>query len=178
VAILNEEIGIEKAILNTVHAYTASQSLVDGPSKKDFREGRAAAENIIPSSTGAAIATTLVHTDLKDKFDGISIRVPVPVGSIVDVTFIAKRETTVEEVNAALTKASQSERWKHLFSVTDQPLVSTDIIGAQCAAIADLEFTRVVGGNLVKVLAWYDNETSYTTTLIKHVEEVSRIMSA
>ena len=177
IAILNEKIGIEKAILNTVHAYTASQSLVDGPSKKDVREGRAAAENIVPSSTGAAIATTLVHTDLKGKFDGISIRVPVPVGSIVDVTFIATRDTTVDEVNKVLRDASMTERWNDIFSITDEPLVSSDIIGARCAAIADLAFTRVVGGNLVKVLAWYDNETSYTSTLIKHVETVAHIVS-
>lgn len=178
VGILNEVIGIEKAILNTVHAYTASQSLVDGPSRKDFRDGRAAAENIIPSSTGAAIATTLVHTSLKDKFDGISIRVPVPVGSIVDVTFIAKRATTVEEVNAALTEAAKSERWKGLISVTDEPLVSSDIIGAKCAAIADLMLTRVVDGNLVKVFAWYDNEAGYTNTLIKHVEHIAKNLQA
>jgi len=176
VAILNEGIGIEKAILNTVHAYTASQALVDGPSKKDFREGRAAAQNIVPSSTGAAIATTLVHTSLKDKFDGISIRVPVPVGSIVDVTFIAKRDTTVEEVNEILTAATQSATWKDLFAVTQAPLVSSDIIGARFASIADLAFTRVVGGNLVKVLAWYDNETSYTHTLIGHVALLTKLL--
>ena len=178
IAILNEAIGIEKAILNTVHAYTASQALVDGPSKKDLREGRAAAENIVPSSTGAAIATAQVHTSLKGKFDGISIRVPVPVGSIVDVTFIAKRATTVEEVNAALTNAAKSDRWNDLFSVTDEPLVSSDIIGARCAAIADLAMTRVVDGNLVKVLAWYDNETGYTSTLIKHVERILETLTA
>ncbi len=176
VAILNEGIGIEKAILNTVHAYTASQALVDGPSKKDFREGRAAAQNIVPSSTGAAIATTMVHTSLKDKFDGISIRVPVPVGSILDITFIAKRDTTVEEVNALLTKAAGSDAWKNLFAVTTVPLVSSDIIGAQFASIADLAFTRVVGGNLVKVLAWYDNETSYTHTLIDHVARITELL--
>lgn len=169
VGILNAAIGMEKAILNTVHAYTASQALVDGPSKKDLREGRAAAQNIVPSSTGAAIATSLVHTDLVGKFDGISIRVPVPVGSIVDITFIAKRNTTVEEVNAALQKAALSPAWKDIFAVTDEPLVSSDIIGARHASIADLAMTRVVGGNLVKVLAWYDNETSYTATLVAHV---------
>ena len=178
VAILNEAIGIEKAILNTVHAYTASQALVDGPSKKDFREGRAAAENIVPSSTGAAIATTMVHPSLKDKFDGISIRVPVPVGSIVDITFIAKRNTTVEEVNDALTKASQSDAWKDYFAVTKEPLVSTDIIGAEVASIADLALTRVVDGNLVKVLAWYDNETSYTSTLVAHVAKIASILQS
>lgn len=176
IGILEKAIGIEKAILSTVHAYTASQALIDGPSKKDFREGRAAAENIVPSSTGAAIATTMVHTSLKNKFDGISIRVPVPVGSIVDITFIAKRTTTVEEVNNALKEASESPLWRDIFSVTNEPLVSSDIIGAKCAAIADLAFTRVVDGNLVKVLAWYDNETSYTSTLIKHVAEVAKLL--
>jgi glyceraldehyde 3-phosphate dehydrogenase len=176
IGILNEAIGIEKAILNTVHAYTASQALVDGPSKKDFREGRAAAQNIVPSSTGAAIATTLVHTSLKGKFDGISIRVPVPVGSIVDVTFIAKRDTTVEEVNNVLKSAALSSKWKEIFAVTEDDLVSSDIIGAQHASIADLAFTRVVGGNLVKVLAWYDNETSYTATLVSHVAKVAALI--
>lgn len=178
IGILEAGIGIEKAILNTVHAYTASQALVDGPSKKDFREGRAAAQNVVPSSTGAAIATTLVHTSLKGKFDGISIRVPVPVGSIVDVTFIAKRATTVEEVNRVLTDAAQSDAWKHLFAVTKEPLVSSDIIGARFASIADLSFTRVVDGNLVKVLAWYDNETSYTQTLVDHVAKVGEIVQS
>lgn len=176
VAILDAAIGIEKAILNTVHAYTASQALVDGPSKKDFREGRAAAQNIVPSSTGAAIATTLVHTQLTDKFDGISIRVPVPVGSIVDVTFLAKRTTTVEEVNQALIDAAASDQWKNLFAVTQDPLVSSDIIGAPYASIADLPLTRVVDGNLVKVLAWYDNETSYTSTLVQHVQRALRLL--
>ena len=177
VAILNASIGIEKAILNTVHAYTASQALIDGPSKKDMREGRAAAQNIVPSSTGAAIATTLVHTELKDKFDGISIRVPVPVGSIIDITFIAKRATTKEEVNALLVEASQSSEWNTLFATTNDPLVSSDIIGARYAAIADLAFTRVVDGNLVKVLAWYDNETSYTSTLLEHVRKAGLLLS-
>jgi glyceraldehyde 3-phosphate dehydrogenase len=175
IGILHEAIGIERAILSTTHAYTASQALVDGP-KKDFREGRAAAQNIVPSSTGAAIATTLVHTDLQNKFDGISLRVPVPVGSIVDVTFVAKRATTREEVNAVLRKAAESEKWKHIFAVTDAPLVSSDIIGARHASIADLEMTRVVDSTLVKVLAWYDNETSYTQTLVDHTGAVAALL--
>lgn len=177
IGILQDAIGIEKALLNTVHAYTSSQSLVDGPGKKDVRSGRAAALNIIPSTTGAAKATTLAHTDLAGNFDGIALRVPVPVGSIVDVTFIAARDTTVEEVNGALVQAAQSEQWSRIFTATDEPLVSTDIIGARFGSIADLSFTRVVGGNLVKVLAWYDNETSYTHTLLTHVETVASALA-
>jgi glyceraldehyde 3-phosphate dehydrogenase len=169
VAILHEAIGIEKALLNTTHAYTASQALQDAPSKKDLREGRAAAENIVPSSTGAAIAVTQAYPVLKGKFDGISVRVPVPVGSLVDITFLASRDTTAEEVNEILTKAAKSDTWKRLFGVTTEPLVSSDIVGLTYASMADLAFTRVVGGNLVKVLAWYDNEASYTHTLIDHV---------
>ena len=176
VAILKEKVGIEKAILNTIHAYTSTQSLVDAP-KKDFRKGRSAALNIIPTSTGAAKATTLAHTDLTGKFDGISIRVPVPVGSLVDVTFIASKDTTVEEINQALKDASATPAWSKLFAVTEEPLVSSDIIGARYAAIADLSMTRVVDGNLVKVLAWYDNETSYTHTLLEHVAAVAKFFN-
>jgi glyceraldehyde 3-phosphate dehydrogenase len=169
IAILHGAIGIEKAILNTVHGYTASQSLVDGPSKKDLREGRAAAQNIVPSSTGAAIAVTKAFPDLEGLFDGISIRVPVPAGSIVDVTFIAKRSTTAEEVNAILTKAANDPHWQNIFAVTNEPLVSSDILGNPHASIADLAMTRVVDGNLVKVMGWYDNEMGYTNTLVDHV---------
>ncbi len=168
-AILDEAIGIEKAVLNTVHGYTATQALVDSPSKKGFREGRAAAHNIVPSSTGAAIAVTKAFPKLQDKFDGISMRVPVIAGSIVDVTFIAKTETSAPEVNAALKKAAESERWNKIFSVTEEELVSSDIVGSSYGAIADLSFTRVVDGNLVKVLAWYDNEMGYAHTLMLHV---------
>ncbi len=169
IGIMHEALGIEKAILNTVHGYTASQALVDGPSKKDLREGRAAAQNIVPSSTGAAIAVTKAYPALEGLFDGISIRVPVPAGSIVDVTFISKKNTTAEEVNAILTKAAQSEQWKNIFAVTNEPLVSSDILGNSHASIADLAMTRVVGGNLVKVMGWYDNEMGYTYTLVEHV---------
>jgi glyceraldehyde 3-phosphate dehydrogenase len=169
IGILDEAIGIEKAILNTVHGYTASQALVDGPSKKDLREGRAAAQNIVPSSTGAALAVAKVYPSLDGLFDGISIRVPVPAGSIVDVTFIAKRNTTAEEVNEILKKGAQSSRWANIFAVTEEPLVSSDILGNSHASIADLAMTRVVGGNLVKVMGWYDNEMGYTYTLVEHV---------
>jgi len=169
IAILHETLGVEKAILNTVHGYTATQALVDGPSKKDLREGRAAAQNIIPSSTGAAIAVTEAFPVLKGLFDGISIRVPVVCGSIVDITFISKRDTTKEEVNEILKNASKDTRWEKIFAITEDPIVSSDILGESHACIADLEMTRVVGGNLVKVLGWYDNEMGYTYTLIDHV---------
>jgi glyceraldehyde 3-phosphate dehydrogenase len=175
-AILDEAIGVEKAVLNTVHAYTASQSIVDGPAKKDMREGRAAAQNIVPSTTGAAIAVTKVMTHLEGLFDGISIRVPVVAGSIVDVTFIAKKNTSVEEVNSILKKAASDERWKGIFTVTEENLVSSDIKGNPHASIADLAFTKVVGGNLVKVLAWYDNEMGYTHTLVRHVIQAGRMI--
>lgn len=174
IAILDEAIGIEKAILNTVHAYTASQSIVDSPNKKDFREGRAAAQNIVPSSTGAAVAVTKAFTKLDGLFDGISMRVPVPAGSIVDITFIAKKETTIEEVNNVLTEASLTPQWEDIFTVTKEDLVSSDILGLPYASIADLSMTRVVGGNLVKVLAWYDNEMGYTHTLVSHVLQAGK----
>ena len=169
IAILDEALGIEKAILNTVHGYTASQALVDGPSKKDLREGRAAAQNIVPSSTGAAIAVTKAFTKLEGLFDGISIRVPVPAGSIADITFISKKNTTAEEVNSILKKAAGEKRWANIFAVTEEDLVSSDILGSKYGSIADLKMTRVVGGNLVKVMGWYDNEMGYTYTLVDHV---------
>lgn len=169
IAILDEAIGIEKAILSTTHAYTASQSIVDGPSKKDLKEGRAAAQNIVPTSTGAAIAVAKAYPALEGKFDGISLRVPVPAGSIADITFIAKRATTAEEVNDLLRKAGKDARWEGIFTTTDEELVSSDIVGEPHASIADLGMTRVVDGNLVKVLAWYDNEMGYTEALVRHV---------
>ncbi len=170
IAILDETIGIERALLNTVHSYTATQSIVDGPVKgSDYRRGRAAAQNIVPSSTGAAIAVTKAYESLAGKFDGISIRVPTPAGSIVDITFIAKKETTAEEVNAILTEAAHTERWKGIFAVTKEQLVSSDIVGTKEASIADLAMTRVTG-NLVKVMAWYDNEMGYANTLVRHVK--------
>lgn len=175
IAILGEAIGIEKAVLSTTHAYTASQSIVDGPSKKDMKEGRAAAQNIVPTSTGAATAVTQAYESLKGKFDGISLRVPVPAGSIADVTFISKRPTTVEEVNSALRNAASDSRWAGIFKTTDEELVSSDIVGEQCASIADLGMTRVVDGNLVKVLAWYDNEIGYTEALVRHVIKAANV---
>src|SRR3989338_1060535 len=176
IAILDEALGIEKAILSTTHAYTASQSLVDGPSRKDMREGRAAAANIVPTATGAATAVTKAYPSLAGKFDGISLRVPVMAGSIADITFIGRRPTSAEEVNEILCAAAQLPRWKGIFSVTDEELVSSDIVGEACASIADLPMTRVVDGNLVKVLAWYDNEMGYTESLVHHVLAAARAL--
>ncbi len=172
IAVLNETLGIESAILSTTHGYTATQALVDGPSKKDLREGRAAAQNIVPSSTGAAKAVTVAYPELEGKFDGISLRVPVPAGSIVDVTFISKKSTTAEEVVKLLEQAATSDRWQGILEVSHEPLVSSDIVGRTVPCIVDAEMVRVVNGNLVKVLAWYDNEYGYTHTLVRHVEEV------
>ena len=169
--ILDEAIGIQKAMLNTIHGYTSTQRTVDLPSGKDFRRGRAAAVNIIPTTSGAAIATTLAIPSLKDKFDGMAVRVPVVVGSIVDITFLAKRGTSVEEVNEILKKAAGEERWQKTFAVTDEPIVSSDIVGSKHASIADLSFTKVVDGDLVKVMAWYDNEMGFTNALVEHVIE-------
>ena len=169
IAILDEAIGIEKAMLNTIHGYTATQALVDRPSKKDYRKGRAGAQNIIPTSTGAAISVTKALTKFEGKFDGVAARVPVIAGSIADITFVSSKETTVEEINEALKKAAADPRWQDVFAVTEDPLVSSDILGSPHASIADLGMTRVVDGNLVKVMSWYDNEMGYTHSLVKHV---------
>ena len=174
IGVLDAAIGIERAILNTTHAYTASQALVDGGRSKDMRESRAAALNMVPTSTGAAKATALAYPQLKDKFDGVSVRVPVPAGSLVDVTFVAKRATSVQEVNDALKTAAATDKWKRVFAVTEEPLVSSDILGLPYGSIADLSMTRVVDGTLVKVLAWYDNEMGYVHTLVEHVAEVAK----
>ncbi len=169
IAILDAGLGIEKAVLNTTHALTNSQPTVDSINKHNFREGRAGGHNIVPTSTGAAIALTKAFPKLAGLFDGISMRVPMISGSIVDVTFVSKKNTTREEVNSILKKAAEEERWQGIFSVTEEPLVSSDILGEPYASIADLAMTRVIGGNLVKVLAWYDNEMGYTHTLLEHV---------
>jgi len=169
IAILDEAIGIDYAILSTTHAYTATQSIVDSPVKgSDLRRGRAAAQNIVPSSTGAAVAVGKAYANLDGRFDGVSLRVPVPAGSIADITFIAKRDTTAEEVNELLRKANSDSRWEGIFRASDDPLVSSDIVGEPYASIAELSMTRVVGPRLVKVMAWYDNEMGYTESLVRH----------
>jgi len=176
IEILSRDPGIEKAVLNTVHGYTGTQNLVDGPVRgKDYRRGRAAAQNIVPSTTGAALAVTRALPGLKGKFDGIAMRVPVLSGSLADITFIAKRRTNAEEVNNLLRAASKSPKWKGIFAVTEKPLVSSDIIGEPYGAVADLSFTKVIDGNLVKVLSWYDNEFGYVATLVKHAERVAAL---
>ena len=176
-AIMHASVGIKKAILNTVHGYTATQGLVDGPDKKDdFRRARAAAQNIVPSTTGAAEATTRVIPELKGKFDGIALRVPVISGSIIDFTFLASRPTSVEEVNDIFKKASQDSTWQGILTVTEEPLVSSDILGNPHGSIVDLALTRVVGGDLVKVLSWYDNEWGYGAMLLRHALEVVKLL--
>ncbi|MDD9868214.1 MAG: type I glyceraldehyde-3-phosphate dehydrogenase [Candidatus Campbellbacteria bacterium] len=170
--VLNDEIGVEKAILNTIHSYTSSQNIVDGQTRKgkNLRLGRAGAQNMIPSTTGAAVATTKVLTELEGKFDGVSIRVPVVLGSIVDITFLSKRSTSVEEVNDIFRSAADNPIYEKFFAVAEDPIVSSDMIGCPFAAVADLHSTRVVDGNLVKVFVWYDNETGYSSTLLAHTK--------
>ncbi len=169
-SVLHNVFGVEKALLTTAHAYTATQSLVDGPGGKgDFRRGRSAGINIVPSSTGAAIAATLTIPELKGKFDGISLRIPVPVVSISDITCVLSRDVTVEEVNQAFKDAVDNPIYQGIIAVTEDPVVSSDFIGDPHSAIVDLPLTRVVGGNLVKVLAWYDNEWGYSNRLVEQV---------
>ncbi len=175
-AIMMENPGVIKAMLNTVHGYTATQSLVDGPAKKDFRRGRAAAQNIVPSTTGAAESVVQSLPELENKFDGIAMRVPVACGSIVDFTFLAKHKTTVEEINDIFRKASKDPRWEKVLSVTEDQIVSSDIIADPHGSIVDLSMTRVVDGDLVKVLAWYDNEWGYSATLVEHVLRVGKLI--
>ncbi len=158
--------GIEKALMTTIHSYTADQNLQDGP-HKDLRRARAAAQNMVPTTTGAAIAVTQVLTELKDKFDGISVRVPTLVVSLTDATFVLSQKTSVEEVNAALVAASKEPRYQGVLAVTDEPLVSSDFIGSPYSVIVDLSMTKVVGGDLVKIVAWYDNEWGYANRLVE-----------
>ncbi len=171
--VLSETIGIKKAILNTVHAYTATQSLVDGQVKgKDLLRGRAAALNIVPSTTGAAITISKAFKNLEGKFDGLAIRVPVICGSLADITFVSQKETTKEEINQILKEASLSEKWKDILGVSEEPLVSSDIIKDPRPSIVDLTFTKVVDKDLVKVLIWYDNEWGYAWSLLEQIKRL------
>lgn len=174
--VIQEKFGIEKAMMTTVHSYTASQALQDAPSK-DVREGRNAAENIVPTTTGAATAAAKAFPALKGKFDGLSIRVPTPVVSLSDFTFVTSRDVTIEEVNAALKAATTEPRFAGVLDVTDEPLVSSDFIGNPHSGIVDLALTNVVGGNLLKVVAWYDNEWGYSNRLVENVINVGKTIA-
>lgn len=172
-SIMDEIFGVDKAMLTTVHSYTASQVLQDGPAK-DLRESRAAAENIVPTTTGAAIATTLAVPELKGKFDGMSVRVPTSVVSLSDVTMVLKKNTTKEQINEALTNAIKEPFYQGILDVSDEPLVSSDYIGNSHSGIVDLQLTNVVGGSLAKVVIWYDNEWGYSNRLVEVVSDVGK----
>lgn len=170
-----QHFGVEKAMMTTIHSYTADQSLQDGP-HRDLRRARSAAENIVPTTTGATIAAQQALPELKGVFDGLSIRVPTPVGSLSDFMFVLQRETTVEEVNQVMTDAAQSEAFQGLLDVTEEPLVSRDMIGNSHSAIVDLGLTQVCGGNLVKIVAWYDNEWGYSNRLVELVSRLGAVI--
>jgi glyceraldehyde 3-phosphate dehydrogenase len=169
-------LGVDRAVMTTVHAYTAGQQLVDGPSRS-FRRGRAGAANLVPTSTGAARATTLAVPELAGRFDGVAVRAPIPVGSVADIVFVASRPTTVEEVNDAFRQEAATPRYAGILGVSEDPLVSSDIVGDSRAAVVDLELTRVVDGTLVKVMAWYDNEWGFTHQMIREARSVLDVES-
>lgn len=164
--VMEEAFGIEKAMMTTIHSYTADQNIQDGP-HKDFRRARAAAQNIVPTTTGAAISVTRIMPSISGKFDGLAIRVPTLVVSLTDFTFLVKKKTTVEEVNAVLEAASRDSRYQGVLAATREPLVSSDFIGNPASSIVDLPLTKVVDGDLVKVMAWYDNEWGYSNRLVE-----------
>ncbi len=166
VEIVGRRIGFRKAMMTTIHAYTSSQSIVDGPSK-NFRRGRAAAANLVPATTGAALATTRALPEYTGLFDGIAIRAPLAVGSIADLTFVTSRHTSAEEVNRILTEEAATPRYTGVFGVSSDPLVSSDIIGDSRASVVDLDLTKVVDGDLVKVMSWYDNEWGYANQMVR-----------
>lgn len=171
VAIMDAKFGVEKAVLSTIHAYTDDQNLHDNSHKKDLRRARNATSNIVPTSTGAAKAATAIIPSLKGKFDGLAFRVPVATVSLSDLTFVTKKKTTVEAVNQTFSTASQNA-YKKIVAVTDEPLVSSDFIGCEYSAVVDLPLTQVIDGNLVKVVAWYDNEWGYTCRLVEQLVRV------
>jgi len=172
VEVMGRRIGIQKAIMTTIHAYTSSQAIVDAPSKK-VRRGRAAAANFVPTSTGAAIATTKALPQYAGKFDGVAVRGPVTVGSLADIIFVTERDTSVEEVQAIFKEEAESARYQSVLGVSADPIVSSDIIGDPRASVVDLEMTQVVDGNLVKVMSWYDNEWGYTNQLVREAIRIS-----
>lgn len=169
--IMKEKFGIEKAVLSTIHSYTDDQNLHDNSHKKDLRRARNAASNIVPTSTGAAKAAAAIIPSLKGKFDGLAIRVPTPTVSLSDLTFLTKKNVTVEAVNEAFIEASKKD-YRHIVAVSNEPLVSSDFIGCEYSAVVDLALTQVIDGNLVKVIAWYDNEWGYTCRLVEQLLKV------
>jgi len=171
--IIRQNFGIKKAIMTTVHSYTADQNIVDGP-HKDLRRARAAAVNIVPTTTGAAVATTKTVPSLKGKFDGMAIRVPTPVGSICDIVYITNKRVDKKKINQVFQKAARSARYRGIVEATDEPIVSSDIIGNPASAIVDLALTKVIEGNLVKVVAWYDNEWGYSNRMVDLAEYMAR----
>jgi glyceraldehyde 3-phosphate dehydrogenase len=173
VEVIGRRIGFAKAVMTTVHAYTASQSTVDGPNKR-FRRGRAAGANLVPATTGAALATTRALPEYVGLFDGVALRAPVPVGSIADITFVTSRKTTVEEVNQILTEEAETTRYAGVLGVSLDPLVSSDVIGDSRASIVDLELTRVVDGDLLKIMSWYDNEWGYASQMLREALSATR----
>jgi glyceraldehyde 3-phosphate dehydrogenase len=175
--IIHEHFGVDKAMMTTIHAYTSDQKLHDG-GHKDYRRARAAGLNIIPTSSGATIAAGEAYTPLKGLFAGLAIRVPVPVGSLSDLTFLLKRDVTVQEVNDVFKKEAENPAYKGILAVSEDPLVSSDIIGNSHSSIVDLELTQVVGGNMLKVLAWYDNEYGYANRLVEETIMVGRRTAA
>lgn len=176
VEIVGRRIGFEKAIMTTVHAYTSSQSIVDGPNKK-LRRGRAAAMNIVPTSTGAAIATTRVLPQYKGKFDGVALRCPIPCGSISDLVFVTSRTTNIEEVNKIFTEEAQSSRYAEIMSVNTDEIVSSDIIQDSHGSIVDLTMTKVVDGNLLKIMSWYDNEWGYASQMVREAVKIAKMIN-
>jgi glyceraldehyde 3-phosphate dehydrogenase len=172
VEVIGRRIGIEKAAMTTVHAYTSSQSIIDGPNKR-FRRGRAAAANLVPATTGAAHATTRALPAYAGRFDGIAIRAPIPVGSIADITFVTSRKTTVDEVNAILTEEAATRRYDGVLGVSSDPLVSSDIVGDSRASVVDLDLTKVIDGDLVKILSWYDNEWGYANQMVREAIKIA-----
>jgi glyceraldehyde 3-phosphate dehydrogenase len=175
VEVIGRRMGFTKAVMTTVHGYTSSQSLIDAPNKR-LRGGRAAATNVVPASTGAAKATTRALPEYQDLFDGIALRVPIPVGSIADITFVTARPTTVPEVNDILTEEAETERYTGVLGVSHDPLVSSDIVGDPRASIVDLDLTRVVGGDLVKIMSWYDNEWGYANQMVREARSIARAL--
>ncbi len=171
IEIANRRFGVERSLMTTMHAYTANQQMVDGPSKS-YRRGRAGAVNLVPASTGAAQATTRALPELKGRFDGIAVRAPIPVGSIADIVFVSARATTAEEINDVFREEAATDRYQGILGVSDDPLVSSDIIGDPRASVVDLDLTRVVDGTLAKVLAWYDNEWGFTNQMIREARGV------